>query len=88
MREISGRFVVESERNLLCPISGSSKILYSNGRVDVMLECLRVAPQVNKLKRTKENSKGENLKTNQSEKAEKIIFSGETVVKHSTYFVV
>ena len=84
MREISGRFVVESERNLLCPISGSSKILCSNGRVDVMLDAL----QVNKLKRTKENSKGENLKTNQSEKAEKIIFSGETVVKHSTYFVV
>ena len=35
MREISGRFVAESEMNLLCPISGSSKILCSNGRVDV-----------------------------------------------------
>lgn len=40
----------------------------------IMLDCLRVALQVNKLKRTKENSKGENLKTKQTEKAEKIIF--------------
>ena len=37
----------------------------------IMLDCLRVALQVNKLKRTKENSKGENLKTKQTEKAEK-----------------